>query len=177
MLFEWLKSKKYDTEYLSFPDYSTTIGQEIRAFLNGKKEYSKEARHILYAANRYEHKEEIENWIINKRKVVVVNRYTDSNIAYGTAEGLSLQWVKDIESQMPQADYVFLLEATPELSLARKKKNRDIFEADLTFLKRVSEVYSALVEKGKWFVIKGDRPVDLIHYEISRLFEELVNLG
>jgi len=174
MLYEWLKSKKILSEFLSFPDYSTAIGHEISAFLSGKREYPKEARHILYAANRYEHKEQIENWVRGENKIVVINRYSDSNIAYGVANGLSLQWLKAIESQMPQADYVFLLKATPELSKARKRKDRDIYETDPSFLNRVSEVYDALVEKGRWFSIEADRSVETIHYEISRFTEELI---
>ncbi len=174
MLFNWLKAKKYSAELVSFPDYSTVIGQEIRAFLTGKRAYSNEAKHVLYAANRYEHKEQIEKWLRVERKIVLVNRYSDSNVAYGVANGLSWQWLKAIESQMPQPDYVFLLKATPELSKDREKAERDIYEIDSSFLSRVSEVYDVLAEKGKWFVVDANRPVETIHYETLRLTEELI---
>jgi dTMP kinase len=177
MLFDWLRSNYREklVEYLSFPDYTTAIGGEIRAFLSGKKDYSKETRHILYAANRYEHKERIERLLNSaEKRILVVNRYCDSNVAYGAANGLSLQWLKEIESQMPKADLIFLLRATPEVSIARKATGRDIYEADRTFLARVAEVYDALAEEGKWFVINGERPVEIVHYEIRRLVQEVV---
>ena len=47
---------------MSFPDYSTRIGHEIRAFLNGKVSYNNETKHILLAANRWEKKQDIENY-------------------------------------------------------------------------------------------------------------------
>lgn len=171
LLHEYLRSQNIDSEYISFPDYSTRIGKEIHNFLSKQVEYNLEARHMLYSANRYEHKERIERWI-EEGKTVVINRYSESNIAYGTANGLPVQWLVDLEQRMPRSDYVFLLRITPEVSLKRKPM-RDRFEGDLAFLQRVSEMYDALVEKGRWFPVNGDRPQEEIHYEISHLVRAL----
>lgn len=172
MLFDYLKEKGMGAKYLSFPDYSTPIGQEIMNFLSGKREYNPESRHLLYAVNRYEHKESIENWV-SEGQIVVINRYSESNLAYGGANGLSLEWLLQIESLMPRSDYVFYLRLEPEISKARKL-NRDRYETDLGFLKRVSEVYEALAERGRWFAINADGPKDLIHYEIVKLLSSLM---
>lgn len=171
MLFDYFRRSGTPCEYISFPDYTTQIGQEIRSFLDHKKEYNLESRHMLYAANRYEHKERIENWI-SESKLVVINRYTESNFAYGGANGLPLQWLTQLESRMPKSDYVFYLKLSPETS-ARRKRNRDRYEADLSFLKRVSSVYEALIEPGRWFSIMADRPKDIIHYEIVKTLSAL----
>ncbi len=171
LLYRWLKSKGAEAEYLSFPDYSTTIGQEIQAFLSGKKHFGLEARHILYSTNRYEHKEQVERWL-EDGKVVVINRYCESNIAYGVAAGLPLDWLRQIESRMPQSNYIFFLKATSELS-QRRKTSRDKFETDTTYLARVSKVYEALAESSNWFSIDADNTVDMIHYEITKLTQSL----
>jgi dTMP kinase len=171
MLFDYFKRSGTPCEYISFPDYSTPIGQEIRHFLDQKQEYNLESRHLLYAANRYEHKERIESWIA-EGKVVVINRYSESNLAYGAANGLPLEWLVELESRMPKSDYVFYLKLSPELSASRKK-NRDRYEADLAFLKRVTNVYGALSEPGRWFPIPADQPKDLIHYEIAKTLSAL----
>jgi dTMP kinase len=173
LLYGWLRSKGVPVELLSFPDYSTPIGREIRAFLSRKRNYSLEARHILYSANRYEHKDEIESWLQDSERIVVVNRYCDSNIAYGVAGGLPLEWLKQIESRMPQVDYVIYLKATPELSVKRKRQ-RDRFETDQMFLKRVSEVYRALAEDRSWFSIDAEQSVQTIHYEVTKTVEALL---
>jgi len=171
MLFDYFKRSGTSCEYISFPDYSTPIGQEIRNFLDHRREYDLESRHLLYAANRYEHRERIETWIA-EGKVVVINRYSESNLAYGAASGLPLEWLVQVESRMPKSDYVFYLKLSPELSAARKK-NRDRYEADLAFLKRVASVYGALAEPGRWFPIPADQPKDLIHYEIAKTLSAL----
>lgn len=173
MLYDYFQRSSTPSEYISFPDYSTTIGHEIRNFLEHRREYNAEARHLLYAANRYEHKERLETWIA-QGKIVVINRYLESNIAYGGANGLSLEWLYQIESRMPKSDYIFYLRLSPEVSASRKR-NRDRYEADLAFLKRVSSVYEALVEPGRWFPIAADQSKDLIHYEIAKTISSLAS--
>ena len=172
MLFDYLKSEKISSEYLSFPDYSTPIGHEIENFLARTREYDLESRHLLYAANRYERKDLIEKWL-SEGKIIVINRYSESNLAYGVANGIPLEWLRQVESRMPRSNYVIYLRISPDISKLRKSK-RDRYETDLDFLRRVSEVYEALVEQGRWFVIKADQPMDLIHYEIVKLVSSLI---
>ena len=172
MLFDYFRRSGTDCEYISFPDYATPLGQEIRSFLERRKEYNLEARHMLYAANRYEHKEKIDNWI-SQGKLVVINRYTESNLAYGGANGLPLEWLMQLESRMPKSDYVFYLRLSPETSAGRKR-NRDRYEADLAYFKRVSKVYDALIEPGRWFSVEADRSRDLVHYEIVKTLSALM---
>ena len=171
MLYEYFKRSGTPCEYIGFPDYSTPIGQEIRSFLEHRRDYNLESRHILYAGNRYEHKEQIEKWI-SEGKIIVINRYCESNFAYGGASGLPLNWLAQIESRMPRADYIFYLKLSPEISASRKK-NRDRYEADLAFLKRVASVYEALIERGRWFTISADQPKDIIHYEVAKTISSL----
>jgi dTMP kinase len=173
MLFDYLKQQKVPSEYLSFPDYSTPIGQEIRNYLSGKREYNAETRHLLYAANRYEWKERIED-LARKGNFLILNRYSESNFAYGVANGLSLSWLQQMESRMPRSDLVFYLRVPPEVS-AKRKGDRDRFESDLAYLKRVSEVYDALAEPGRWFTLDATRPIDLLHYEIVKILENVVS--
>jgi dTMP kinase len=172
LLHKWLESKRVPSEYTSFPDYSTPIGQEIRAFLSGTKNYPVEARHMLYSVNRLEHKEKIESWL-QQGRVIVINRYCDSNLAYGTGNGLSIEWLRTLESMMPQADYVFYLKSSYELSIKRKS-DRDKFETDPDFLRRVSSVYDALAGNPNWFTIDADNSIESIQYEISRVAEKLL---
>jgi dTMP kinase len=160
--------------FLSFPEYTTPIGKEIHEYLHGKREYSPETMHLLYSANRYEFKSEIERWI-SEKNVVVLNRYCESNIAYGVADGLPRTWLEQLENRMPQSDYVFYLRISPELSL-RRKDSRDRFEADMKFLNRVSEVYDALASSSpRWITIEGDRNPSIIHYEIMKSLSTRLN--
>ncbi len=173
MLFDVLREKGIPCEYVSFPFYSSPIGQEIKNYLMGKHEYGAETRHLLYSANRYELKPSIDRWI-SEKKIVVLNRYCESNIAYGVADGLPLLWLDQLEGRMPKSDYIFYLKISPDISVMRKT-SRDRFEANLNFLNRVSEVYDALALRPNWFTIDAVQDVGIIHYEIMKTLTSLID--
>jgi dTMP kinase len=173
MLFDALKERGLPCEYLSSPDYSSPVGQEIMNYLLGKNEYGVEARHLLYSTNRYELKPSIDRWI-SEKKIIILNRYSESNLAYGVADGLPLQWLEQLEGRMPKSDYLFYLKIPPEISAARKA-SRDRFEANLKFLKHVSDVYDALSSRSNWFTINAAQDVGIIHYEIMKTLSSLID--
>ncbi|HYA82502.1 MAG TPA: thymidylate kinase, partial [Candidatus Bathyarchaeia archaeon] len=52
LLVETLKLSGRICVAVDFPDYNTHIGMEIKAFLEGKREYPNELKHMLLSANR-----------------------------------------------------------------------------------------------------------------------------
>src|SRR6476660_7147698 len=48
---------------LSFPEYDTPIGQELRKALAGERDFSAEVMQLLYVANRLEFKARLQRWI------------------------------------------------------------------------------------------------------------------
>ena len=71
MLVEALKGAGKICVVVDFPDYTTPIGMEIRAFLDGKRDYPPEVKHLLFSANRWEKKEEIEAMLENDTIVIL----------------------------------------------------------------------------------------------------------
>jgi dTMP kinase len=80
-------SKGRECRLLSFPDYETAIGAEIGKALHGEREYAADVMQLLYVANRYEKRAQIEQWLADGM-VIVCDRYVASSIAYGEAQGL-----------------------------------------------------------------------------------------
>jgi dTMP kinase len=156
LLRDWLIVRRFKAEVISFPDYTTEIGLEIKAFLSGLKNFSPEVRQLLYAANRWERKSLIEGWLMDG-KIVIADRYTPSGLAYGYANGLPLEWMICIEKGLPQPDVVIVLDISPETSLKRSKGRVDRYESDLKFLENVRSSYKFLAEKFGWYIIDGER--------------------
>ena len=77
---------------LSFPDYGTPIGEEIERALRGARNYAPDVMQLLYVANRYERKADLQRWI-DGGLILVCDRYTASSIAYGEAQGLEAEWL------------------------------------------------------------------------------------
>ncbi|MCS4540939.1 MAG: dTMP kinase [Euryarchaeota archaeon] len=173
LLAKRLENEKYRFQKIAFPDYSTPIGKEIEAFLQGKRAYYLRLRHMLYAANRWEKKEDIESWL-NQGKIVIIDRYSQSNLAYGLAHGLSLQWLFNLEKGLPRADLAIVIDVSPQTSYKRKQKNRDIYEMDLDYLTKVREAYLKLSRKFKWAVIDGEKSVKNVHAAIWKIVNKFL---
>ena len=175
MLFDYLQNKKPGKVLLiSFPDYSTQIGKLIRDFLDGKAEFSSETLHILLAANRREKKELIQQYLRNGN-TILMNRYYHSNLAYGIANGLSKEWLLNLEVGMPKEDITILLDVAPEITQSRVVDNEfdaDIFEKDKEFLNRVRTNYLNLAKEYGWAVIQSHQSKGEVFDSILRVLGE-----
>ena len=144
---------------LSFPDYDTPIGREIRAALDGERQFAADTLQLLYIANRHEYREAIEVWLA-AGDVVVCDRYRASSIAYGDAQGLDAGWLRDTQRHLPEPAAIFLLDIAPEEAVRRKAHGRDKFERDLPLLSRVRESYRRQAAAEGWEVVDGARSKD-----------------
>ena len=82
LLRDRIRASGYKSRVESFPDYGTSIGEEIARALQGEREYGPETMQLLYVANRFERKLDIDRW--NDAGIVVIfDRYVASSIAYG----------------------------------------------------------------------------------------------
>src|SRR5690349_18814934 len=124
MLRDRLKSDGHKARLVSFPDYGTSIGEEIARALQGERDYGADVMQLLYVANRYERRPDLERWI-EGGVILVCDRYTASSIAYGEAQGLDARWLADIQKFLPPATMTIMLDIAPETALERKAVDRD----------------------------------------------------
>src|SRR5579864_6803124 len=104
---------------VSFPDYGTSIGEEIARALTGEREYGPDVMQLLYIANRYERKDDLHRWL-EGGLILVADRYTASSIAYGEALGLDPQWLAELQKYLPPSSLTSLLEIAPKTAVQRK---------------------------------------------------------
>lgn len=159
ILKSWLGSRGLSTRTLSFPAYETMIGREIRKFLAGSVSYPPEARAMLYAANRWEKKAEIED-ILSKKDAVIVNRYSGSNLAYGVSGGLGLEWLMNLEAGLPEPDLTIVLDGSPVKLVSRRGSNKDSYERNIDLQERARNAYLKLAGKFGWTVVDADRGIN-----------------
>ena len=176
LLHNAIKKAGMDCIILDFPDYSTTIGKEIRLFLDGRRSYSSQVQHMLLSVNRWEKKEEIEKMLQNGT-IIIMDRYYQSNIVYGLSNGLDLNWLINLDKGLPKEDIVIILEIDPATSYKRVNHNRDIFEKNLEFLLTVKQNYRKLATVYEWKIINGEEKVEEIHNKICGLIKEKLNIS
>ncbi len=120
---------------------------------------------LLYVANRYERKEDLQRWI-DGGLILVSDRYTASSIAYGEAFGLEASWLIDMQRFLPPAALTIFLDINPETAVQRKAAGRDRYERDLAMQKRVRESYRKLAATRNWIVLDGERAKDAIAADV-----------
>jgi dTMP kinase len=150
-----MRERGREVHFLSFPDYATAIGHEIQRALHDGRDYAPDVMQLLYIANRYEHRPEIETWL-GSGAVVVCDRYLASSVAYGEAQGLDREWLTAMQRFLPQPALTVLLDLSPEASMQRKRRERDRYERDLALLARVRDSYLRQAGAGRWVRIQGD---------------------
>jgi dTMP kinase len=132
LLSAWLKRRGVKTTLMSFPDYDTPIGREIKSFLR-------------------------------EGETIIVNRYTESNLAYGSANGLDVDWLAGLEKGMPKANLVMVLDAPPRsLSSRRPGSSKDSYERSSALQAKAQKAYRALARKCGWKLIDADGQVGVV---------------
>ena len=166
LLRDRLRAEGGKARVVSFPDYGTSIGEEIARALQGERDYGPEVMQLLYVANRYEHKADFDRWR-QAGITLVCDRYIASSIAYGEAQGLDPAWLAAIQKYLPQPDLTVLLDIAPETAASRKATGRDRYEQDLALLGRVRESYLRQAQQRTWLRVDGDRPRDEVAAAVS----------
>lgn len=174
----YLTEKYGDLEYIHFPRYDSPLyGELIGKFLKGDfgpiETVHPQLVALLYAEDRHAASPEIIKSLASG-KLVLLDRYVYSNIAYQCAKIKSederrdlAKWIKNTEYglfNLPKPDINLFLDVP--ISFVEKKLSdnrlgedrnylhgaKDIHEADMNFQKRVREVYLQQCKEDDKFI-------------------------
>lgn len=158
-----------------FPDYKTILGKHLNAYLKGKERPDLHVVHLLYAANKWEVAERI-NSLRRRGIVVIANRYTPSNLAYGASHGLSLDWLTQLEADLPSPTHIFILDVLVKTSFGRKTRQRDVHEQNAAYLERVRKLYLRLAKQYNWTVINGESGARAVHRKLWKPVTKILGI-
>jgi dTMP kinase len=105
-----------------------------------------------------------------------MNRYYQSNLVYGLANGMKQNWLENLDDGLPKADLVILLDVSQKESFHRKKTKRDKFEKNKEFLKKISKIYRDTAKKKQWKIIDASRSKEEVHQEILKNFSKKIGI-
>ena len=170
-----LKAVKIKAKLFSFPDYSTPIGKEINKYLHGKRRFPPQVIHCLLAANRWEKLDEIKK-AQQKNSVIIMNRYRESNLVYGLVNGLTTDWLENLDAGLPKSDLVIVLDVPQNESFNRKRVNRDRFEKNKDFSQRLSKTYRRMAKQKKWKIVNATKSKHEVHEDIMKIFGKKIGI-
>ena len=132
-----------------------------------------EAEALLFAADRIEHMQEELKPALDDGKIVLCDRYVYSTLAYQGSAGLSLDWIKTINSRAIQPDFSLFLDVPPDRVLERLQRKKSVMET-LETQQKVREIYLKYVDKGELIRIDGDNSKEDVANELYAKVMELL---
>lgn len=137
----------------------------------GEDEESVYVEAMLFAADRLLHYSRIVRPALQEGRVVVLDRYYHSSIAYQGARGAPLEWIRMLNRFVPPPDLALYLDVDPETGLGRKEGeawDKERFQR-LELLRRVRRIYLDLVEHGELVLVDAGRPFPEVYGEVLSL--------
>jgi len=169
LLSSFFRNKGFEVLLTHEPIYEEPIGKVIKLNLEKKISLAPETVAMLYAADRHEHYLKVKK-ALGEDKIVISDRYKYSNMAYQGANGVDPKWIEEIEKYSLDSDMVFYIRVKPESAMKRRKQ-KDLYEENLEFQKKVFDIYESLSKKYKFIVIDGEMSIEDIYKEIIKHFE------
>ena len=123
---------------------------------------------LLYAADRAEHVSKIISPALNKGDWVLSDRFSGSTLAYqGYGRNIDIEIIKNLEiiaCQREKPDITFLLDISPEESIARRKNQiPDRIESEgVNFLRKVNIGFKKIAQQNDWVVISASNNKETI---------------
>lgn len=84
-LVETLLQRQIKAQLITFPDRTTVIGEIIDKYLRHCNNLCDEAIHLLFCANRWEKRNQMEQ-LLKKGITLIVDRYSYSGIVYSSVK-------------------------------------------------------------------------------------------
>lgn len=148
-----LREHDYDVTITCEPA-GTKLGEIVKGIFQRGVAVTPEAELLLFAAARAQHVQEVIRPALERGKVILCDRYTDSTLAYqGYGRGLSLDHLRAVNhiatGGLPP-HFTILLDLPPEIGLARKEHEPlgdSIGKESLEFHQRVRAGYLELAQR------------------------------
>jgi dTMP kinase len=175
LLDDWLRKSGVDAVILKEPT-DGIYGRQIRQNAAAHIPTSPAEEMRLFMLDRREDVRQNILPALAAGKLVVMDRYYLSNMAYQGARGLDPAKIEEENVQFsPVPDLVIVLDIDPALGLTRIRDSRktalDSFEKE-DFLRRVRDIFLEIGRRPNGLVIDASQPPEKVHEAIVRAIED-----
>lgn len=158
-LMHYLSEKKIPHCRINFPERNSLTGQMIDQYLKDEMTLDDHAIHLLFSANRWECLPRLLKEL-NDGKVVLLDRYIYSGIAYSASKGLDWSWCENPDMGLPVPDAVIFLEINEQMQRERGDFGKERYEKS-SFQQNVRKRYQRLrfeaTQSGRpWLIIDAN---------------------
>ena len=151
-------------------------GKKLWEMLSGKREATTEQILDLFVMDRKEHVNDKINPALKKGKIVLMDRYYYSTMAYQAAAGIDVNRIRKDNEFAPKPDIVLIFDLPVDLAMKRVIGHSvaDVFEKE-EYLEKVREAYLNLKDDPLVRIIDSTRTPEEIFEEVWELVSEVRN--
>jgi thymidylate kinase len=156
LLTEKLIKHGYDALFLKYPVYDCApTGPKINKILRSHEpqNISEEELQTLFMQNRKDFEPTLKK-MLDEGKIIVAEDYTGTGVAWGTAKGLSQEWVENLNSGLIKEDLAILIAGK---RIIRAKESKHIHESNDELVARVGRILYSLAIKNNWRIVPLQR--------------------
>ena len=164
-----LETKGYKVHPTAEPS-RTAVGRLIRRNLLQTEKMLPEVEALLFAADRFLHLQSEIRPALAAGKVVVCDRYMYASFAYQGAQGVNLNWLREINRFAEKPDLAIYLDVPPEMGLKRIRRKKSLLEK-LQLQRQVREEYLKLARAGELVLVDSNQPIERVSEAILALVE------
>ncbi|KAE9549604.1 hypothetical protein FO519_007178 [Halicephalobus sp. NKZ332] len=173
---EYLESTGRKAVIQRFPDRSEPVtGAPIDNYLRYAKSIgeAKEAIHLLFSANRWLLKPQIEE-LLKSGTTVIVDRYSFSGITYTLSKDVPKEFACSPEVGLLRPDAVLFFDVDPEIAAKRGGFGDEVLEKS-DFQAKVRSHMSMFKNNNYWKVINANETVDEVHEVVKEVVEKVIH--
>ena len=151
-------------------------GRKLWEMLSGKIEATTEEILELFVRDRKEHVDQKINPALNEGKIVLMDRYYYSTMAYQAAAGIDVKRIRKDNEFAPKPDIVLVFDLPADLAMKRVRGHSvaDVFEKE-EHLEKVRKAYLNLKDDPLVRIIDATRTPEEIFDEVWKLVSEVRN--
>ena len=151
-------------------------GRKLWEMLSGKIEATTEEILELFVMDRKEHVDQKINPALNEGKIVLMDRYYYSTMAYQAAAGIDVKRIRKDNEFAPKPDIVLVFDLPADLAMKRVRGHSvaDVFEKE-EHLEKVRKAYLHLEDDPLVRIIDATRTPEEIFDEVWKLISEVRN--
>jgi len=174
-LIEEFKKNNENTILLKEPT-NGKYGKKLWQMLSGKIKANTEEILELFVMDRKEHVEEKINPALNDGKIVLMDRYYYSTMAYQAAAGIDVNRIRKDNEFAPKPDIVLIFDLPADLAMKRVRGHSvaDVFEKE-EHLEKVRKAYLNLNDDPLVRIIDATRTPEEIFGDVWKLVSEVKN--
>ncbi len=174
---ELSKIMRFDAK--NYPDRKGVYGELFNNILKDRAGFSVGAESLfaMFLMDMLKDAELLKQYKGNASKTLLIDRYAHSTLAYQCAQGVDYEKGKQMIRKfgLVEPDLVIIMHITPEESMNRIRREKEIFENE-GFLSKVSENYARIFDEKffaeKMYWVDGIKNVEEINREIRGIINK-----